>query len=176
MPSPAVAEPPSHVPLCVDLDGTLIKTDLLWESLVRLLKHNALYLFAVPFWLLRGRAHLKAQIAVRVAIDFSSLPYNLALVEFLRAERCRDRTILLVTASDMRLARRVAEHLGIFTDVLGSDGRTNLRGKNKGARLAELFGGRGFDYAGNSSVDLSVWEQARHAIVVGGNSRLAARA
>src|SRR5207249_2846924 len=121
MPPPAVAEPKALVPLCVDLDGTLIKTDLLWESLVRLLKQNALYLFAVPLWLFRGRAHLKAQIAARVAFDVSSLPYNHALVEFLRAERGRDRTILLVTASDVRLARRVAQHLGIFTDVLGSD-------------------------------------------------------
>src|SRR5437667_5203893 len=176
MPSPAGAEPKSLVPLCVDLDGTVIKTDLLWESLVRLLKHNALYLFAVPFWLLRGRAHLKAQIAARVAFDVSSLPYNHALIEFLSAEQRRERTILLVTASDARLARLVAQHLRIFTDVLGSDGRTNLRGKNKAARLAELFGGRGFDYAGNSSVDLPVWEQARHAILVGSNSRLAARA
>ena len=87
MPSPAGAEPKSLVPLCVDLDGTVIKTDLLWESLVRLLKQNALYLFAVPLWLFRGRAHLKAQIAARVAFDVSSLPYNHALVEFLRAER-----------------------------------------------------------------------------------------
>src|SRR6185369_7783334 len=119
MPSPAVAEPPSHLPLCVDLDGTLIKTDLLWESLVRLLKHNALYLFAVPFWLFRGRAHLKAQIAARVAMDVSSLPYNHALLESLRAQRRCARPILLVTASHVRLPRSVAQHLGIFADVLG---------------------------------------------------------
>src|SRR5215212_2947326 len=75
------------VPLCVDLDGTLIKTDLVWESLIRLLKQNPLYCFAVLFWLVQGRACLKAKIAARVELDYSSLPYNEAVLDYVRAER-----------------------------------------------------------------------------------------
>ena len=52
----AITDQKALVPLCVDLDGTLIKTDLVWESLLRLLKQNPLFIFAAPVWLLRGRA------------------------------------------------------------------------------------------------------------------------
>ena len=123
MPS-AIIDQKALVPLCVDLDGTLIKTDLVWESLMRLLKNNPLFCFVVPVWLLRGRAYLKRQISQRVSVDAKSLPYNEAFVDFLRAEKAQGRPLYLVTASDSRLAQAVADHLGIFTEVLGSDGKT----------------------------------------------------
>ena len=175
MPPPVAAEQ-SAVPLCVDLDGTLIYTDLVWESLVRLLRHNPLYGFVVPFWLMAGRARLKEEIAKRVDVDPAALPYNEALLEYLRSERSAGRQIILATASDSRLARRVADHLGLFNETLASDGQTNLRGKNKGSRLVEKFGSKAFDYAGNSSVDLPVWEQSRMAIVVNGARGLETKA
>ena len=175
MPSPVAADQ-STVPLCVDLDGTLIFTDLVWESLVRLLRLNPLYALVVPIWLLGGRARLKQEIAKRVDVDPASLPYNQPLLDFLRTQREAGRPIILATASDVRLARRVADHVGLFDETLASDGQTNLRGRNKGDRLTERFGHRAFDYAGNSRVDLPVWQQARQAIVVGGGSHLAASA
>jgi 4-hydroxybenzoate polyprenyltransferase/phosphoserine phosphatase len=164
------------VPLCVDLDGTLLRTDMVWESLVQLLKRNPLYIFLVLGWLLRGRAYLKAQIAARVHMEVDALPYNQELIDFLRSEKRSGRTIVLATASDSRLAHRIAAHLQLFDEVLASDGKTNLRGKNKVSVLAERFGARNFDYAGNSSVDLPVWEQSRQAIVVSGKPGLAERA
>src|SRR5262245_40985866 len=106
------------VPLCVDLDGTLLRTDMVWESLVQLLKRNPLYLFLVLGWLLRGRAYLKAQIAARVHMEVAALPCNQELVEFLRTEKHSGRTIILATASDSRLAQRIAAHFGIFDEVL----------------------------------------------------------
>ena len=78
---PITATDPKTVPLCVDLDGTVIKTDLLWESLVVLLRRNPLYMFAVLFWWLRGRAHLKQQIGARVEIDAALLPYDMAFMD-----------------------------------------------------------------------------------------------
>jgi 4-hydroxybenzoate polyprenyltransferase/phosphoserine phosphatase len=175
MPLPAAIEQIT-VPLCVDLDGTLVRTDLLWESLVRLLQRNPLYALAVPFWFLRGRAVLKAQLASRAQVDVSALPYHQPFLEFLRSERRRGRRLFLVTASDRRPAEAVAAHLNLFTEVLASDGHTNLRGVQKGAKLVERFGEHGFDYAGNSSVDLPVWARARQAIVVNASPRLAAQA
>lgn len=176
MPPPPATEPPQIVPLCVDLDGTLIRTDLLWESLVRLLKHNPLYGFALPFWWLRGRAHLKAQIALRVDVDVALLPYHGPLIDFLLVEKSHGRPIFLVTASDSRLAQRVVQYLGFFDEAIASDGKINLRGRNKAAKLAARFGAGRFDYAGNSSVDLPVWRQARQAIVVNGSAKLAHQA
>jgi len=166
---------PEPVPLCVDLDGTVIRTDLVWESLVRLLRRNPLYLAALPFWWLRGRAWLKRRIAERTGVDVAGLPCNQSFLEFLRGERRQGRQVCLVTASDERLAGAVAAHLGLFTEVLASDGRTNLRGRAKAARLVERFGEGGFDYAGNSSVDLPVWSRARQALVVNAFPGLAAR-
>ncbi len=156
----------SGVPLCVDLDGTLIKTDLLWESAVRLLARDPLWLFALPVWWLRGRANLKRQIAMRVALDPARLPYNEAFLEFVRAEKQAGRKLVLASASDAQLVRKVAEYLRFFDDAIGSNGKVNLRGAAKAAALAERFGAHGFDYAGNSAADLPVWRQARHAIIV----------
>src|SRR5258707_11436453 len=124
MPPPAVAATRKTVPLCVALDGTVIKTDLLWESLLRLLKRNPLYLLALPGWWMRGRAYLKAQIAARTTVDPSALPYHEPLLDYLRAEKRMGRAVILVTASDARLAGEVAGHLGLFSEVMASDGTT----------------------------------------------------
>ena len=164
MPSEKPLEDP--IPLVVDLDGTLIKTDLLWESLSRLLRRNPLQLFPVLFWWTRGRAFLKKQLASRVTIDPAILPYHESFLKFLREQKNAGRKIILATASDLQMAKPVAEHVGLFDEVLGSDGKTNLRSENKLKALVAKFGERGFDYAGNSSADLAVWRGARAAIVV----------
>src|SRR5438270_11662198 len=94
--SPIVASSPTTmIPLCVDLDGTLIRTDILWESLLQLLKRNPLYLLALPFWLVRGRANLKRQLAARVDLDVAVLPYHQPFVDFLRAEHRQGRSLVL---------------------------------------------------------------------------------
>ena len=158
-------------PLCVDLDGTLIHSDLLLESALALLGRNPLYLFAMAFWLLRGKAHLKREIARRCKIEVATLPYNAALVEWLRAERGQ-RRLVLCTASDAGYAHAVAAHLDLFSEVLASDGRSNLSGRHKAARLVERYGDRKFDYAGNTKVDLAVWRHARQGVVVGPSASL----
>lgn len=176
MATPAQNSTQATVPLCVDLDGTLIRTDMLWESLVRLLRRNPLYVFAVLAWWMRGRAHLKQELARRVAVPVETLPYTESLCDFLKGERAVGRRLLLVTASDRLMGRRVADHVGLFDEVLASDGQTNLRGETKGHALAERFGKGGFDYAGNSSVDLGTWPYGREAIIVNGSLALIRRA
>jgi 4-hydroxybenzoate polyprenyltransferase len=159
-------------PLVVDLDGTLVQTDLLIESFVRLLREKPLALLALPGWLLKGRAYLKQEIARRTHLDPTLLPYRSALLDHARGEHDRGRRVILATASDQRLAHQVAVHLGFFDQVLASDGRTNLSGERKRARLVEQYGERGFDYVGNESRDLPVWSAARKAIVVNTSHRL----
>jgi 4-hydroxybenzoate polyprenyltransferase/phosphoserine phosphatase len=160
------------VPLCVDLDGTLVSSDLLLESFLLLIKRNPLYLLLVPFWLLRGKAALKAEIAARVELNPAALPYDQEFVAWLHSERAAGRSLWLCTAADRRLAEQVASHLGFFDGVLASDGQSNLSGSSKAARLVERFAERGFDYCGNELIDLAIWRRARGAIVVHGSPRL----
>jgi 4-hydroxybenzoate polyprenyltransferase len=161
------AERPTAGPvLVVDLDGTLLKTDLLLESVLVLLKQKPLCLFLLPVWLMKGKAYLKQQIARRVELDVSVLPYRSDLIEYLKGQRNGERLIVLATASDMRPAQQVAEYLKVFDRVYASDGITNLAGKSKRNRLVEVFGEKAFDYAGNDWHDLQVWSAARKAIVV----------
>src|SRR6185436_14722326 len=115
-------------------------------------------------------------IASRVQVDVAALPYNGLFLEFLREAKRRGRRLILASASDRELADRVAKHVGLFDEVLASDGRRNLRGSKKLETLIERFGERGFDYAGNSSVDLAVWRGTREAIVVNASRSLSARA
>lgn len=176
MPPSPDAPRENQVPLCVDLDGTLIKTDLLWESLARLLRRNPFWLVPVLFWWTRGRAFLKQRLARRVTIDPASLPYKQPFLAFLREQKNAGRKLILATASDRDMVMPVANYIGLFDEVLASDGRSNLRGQNKLNALIEKFGERGFDYAGNSSADLAVWRGARLAIVVNAGPGLVKRA
>ena len=141
--SPSLAMEQKTVPLCVDLDGTVIRTDLLWESMVQLIRRNPLYLFAVLAWWMRGRAYLKAQIARRVTVDMAALPCHEPFMEYLRTEKKNGRYLLLVTASDAGLAQAFGRQLDLFDEVLASNGAENLRGKTKAARLVERFGAGG---------------------------------
>ncbi|MGA9529977.1 MAG: UbiA family prenyltransferase [Terriglobales bacterium] len=153
--------------LCVDLDGTLIRGNLLWECVLALLKAQPLTLFLIPAWLMRGRAFLKRQLAARVRLDPARLVYREQVVKFLRQEKLANRRIALVTAADGELAGQVARHVGVFDEVYGSDERVNLKGAAKAAFLAARFAGTGFDYMGDSEEDIAVWRNARAAYVVG---------
>jgi len=160
--SPATGQPP----LVVDLDGTLVRTDLLTESFFILLKQNPLYLFRCILWLFKGRANLKARVAERVTLDVNTLPYNEGLLRYLRRQHAEGRRLVVATAADQRLACQIADHLQLFETVLASDGTINLSGKRKRTLLSQEFGEKGFDYAGNAQRDLAVWSAARRAIVV----------
>lgn len=163
---------PAAVPLIVDLDGTLIRTDMMWESLARLLKRNPFAIFAILFWWTRGRAWLKHRLALKVHIAPAPLPYNEKFLDWLREEKKSGRKLVLATASDIKMARPIADYVGIFDEVMASNGRTNLRSENKRRALEEKYGERGFDYAGNSTADFAVWRGARQAIVVNASRRV----
>lgn len=154
------------IPLAVDLDGTLIATDLLWEGLFLLLRKNPLYLFLVPVWLLSGPGRVKEELATRIDIDPAGLPYRETLVERLRQERAAGRSVVLATGTPRKFAEAIAAHLGLFDAVHATDGRHNLTAGRKCAALVAAYGDGGFDYVGNSRHDLQCFDVAREAIVV----------
>ena len=162
--------------IAVDLDGTLTLTDTLHESALCLLRDSPLSVFVLPFWLLGGKAALKAKVADHVDLDITTLPYNGALIEWLKEERAAGKRIVLSTATDSRVAQAIADHLGLFDEVLASDGATNNAGTNKRAALEAKYGVKGYDYAGNSAADIAVWAGARQAIVVNASDAITKRA
>ena len=155
------------IPLAVDLDGTLIAGDLLWETLFTLIKKHPFCLFLIPIWLLTGgKARLKNEIATRVCLNVELLPYRSELLEYLRLEKATGRSIVLATASHQIYAEAISAHLGLFDDVLASQEGVNLRSKAKRDALLARYGEAGFDYAGNSRDDVVVFEAARQSIFV----------
>ncbi|MFP6639756.1 MAG: haloacid dehalogenase-like hydrolase, partial [Myxococcota bacterium] len=158
--------------LFVDLDGTLLRGDLLWEGLMGLLRSSPLALLVVPVWLFRGKARLKQRLAEKVDVAPEVLPFRQSVRDHLDAAHRAGRKIVLASASPMRWVRAVAEHLGRFDGVLASDAQVNLRGSAKLDAIREMTQGQPFEYVGDSSADLSVWRGAAVVTLVHRNARL----
>ncbi len=160
------------IPLCIDLDGTLTYTDTLYESLLVLLTTKPLTLLLLPFWLLKGKAYLKSRIAGLASLEISLLPYNQTLIKQIKLARSQGRKTLLVTASHEITAREVAQHLKLFDEVIASDANNNLIAEKKLAAIKQSLGDTAFDYAGNSSQDIPIWQQSQTAIVVNASKKI----
>ena len=174
---PQILSPPESTaeelrPLCVDLDGTLVKSDTLIDSLLVLARTRPLRILGLPSRLLRGKAAFKAYVTDQVVLDVAYLPYNRKLLQFLSEERRRGRALYLATGADERLAQRVAGHLGLFSGVLGSDGAVNLTGNRKLDSLRSRLGSCEFDYVGNDTPDLPLLARASESLVANPSLRL----
>lgn len=163
----------AKLPLVLDLDGTLTKTDLLYELLLDLLRKDPLFCLMVvltaPF---TSKAKTKDKIAKRASIDPAILPYRTELLDYAKQARQDGRTVVLATASHRDAAEAVAGHLGIFDEVFATEADSNLKGVAKAEKLSERYGKSGFTYAGDSSADAAVWQQAGGAILVGNARKL----
>lgn len=157
---------PPVLPLIVDLDGTLLRSDLLLETGMAFVRHKPLSLFKPFAWLIKGKVVLKERLANATDIDVSVLPYDPEVIALIETERCNGRPVVLATASYHTLAERIAEHLQLFDQVLASDSERNLSAYRKRDLLVEIYGEQGFDYVGNSNDDVPVWAVARKAYVV----------
>lgn len=152
-------------PLCVDLDGSLIRSDSLEEAACATLRKNIFDIFRFPLWLRKGLPNFKRELYSRSDTDPTRLPYHSELLEALKAEKAKGRRLVLATGARLEFAKQVNDHLDLFDEVHGTTDDCNLTGKNKANRLAERF--PEFDYVGNSRVDLEVWKKAKGAWVVG---------
>ena len=154
------------IPLVVDLDGTLIKSDLLVESFFALLTVRPAAALAGLLALRQGRAALKARLADEAVLELHTLPFDPDVLAFLRAEKAKGRRLYLASAADRRLVEAVAAHVGLFDGAFGSDGVINLSGSRKAELLCREFGVGKFDYMGNADADLPVWERCARPIAV----------
>jgi len=155
----------AQTPLCVDLDGTLVKSDTLVDSLLVLLRTRPMLALRLPGRLLHGKAAFKAYVSAAISLDVANLPYNRKLLLFLQQERAQGRALYLATGADSAVAKRVAAHLGIFAGVLSSDGATNLTGSKKLDLLRERLHSSTFAYIGNDRPDLPLLAVASEPMV-----------
>jgi 4-hydroxybenzoate polyprenyltransferase len=162
-------------PLCVDLDGTLVKSDTLADSLLILLRKRPLLFARALLRIIRGKAAVKEFVTQAIALDVGGLPYNRKVLRYLEEEHGKGRSLYLVTGADLHLAARVAEHLRIFSGVLASDGETNLTGTRKLAGLREHFGSAAYDYIGNDTPDLPLLAESDRPMVANPSYRLRLR-
>ena len=157
----------SDIPLAVDLDGTLILSDMSRISFSRVIAKRPWVLPGMILKEITGRrAQWKRDLAEKLVFDPAELDYHEAFLDWITGERARGRTLVLATASDRIVAERVAAHVGLFSDIMASDATYNLRDKRKAEALVSRYVENGFGYAGNSHHDLAVWERAGQVIVV----------
>lgn len=169
---------PAPEVLFVDLDGSLVATDLLWEHLFALLKRQPWLAVLVPFWLLKGKSGMKLEVARRIEARPALLPYNAALIDLLRTRRDAGSRLVLATASPRSWAEAVALHLGIFDAVLATEVGSNLKGAGKLAAIRAYCRDRGeerFGYVGDSPADLPIWRACSSAFLVDPSDGLARR-
>jgi 4-hydroxybenzoate polyprenyltransferase len=155
-------------PLVVDLDGTLVRSDVLLELALAYIRHYPLGIFYIFMWWLQGHAILKCRLAAMSHdyLDVAQLPYTPEVMAFIQTEKSKGRLLILATGSPQLIAQRIASYLGCFNRVLATDETINLVGNNKSKALISLFGEKKFDYMGNAGNDFKVWEAARYAYVV----------
>ncbi len=156
----------NEVPLVLDLDGTLIHIDTFHKMTYLLCAKKPWLVPCIPLWLLKSRPYAKERLSSLVDLLPQSLPYNSKLLDYVKSESQKGRPLILATGTDQSVAEKIAEHLGFFQDVIGSNGKVNMTGPHKRDALLQRFGTFGFDYAGDALIDLHVWQVARKALVV----------
>ncbi len=155
-----------NTPLFVDLDGTLLKTDILFEEILILLKRNIFYCLSLLFWLARGRAYLKFQLSKRVDIPVETLPVNTEFLKYLHMQKKENRELILISGSNQKAVDEVNNHMKLFDSTFGSDENINLTSRTKLKKIEMLTKGKPFSYAGNSREDTVIWNKASQAVIV----------
>ena len=168
-----VSVAPENLPLVVDVDGTLVATDLLYEALLRFVAQHPSEVFSVPRWLAAGKSNLKTQLGGRVNPGIDTVPLREEVLEFIRDAQASGRPVYLASASDRRYIEELAARIGGIAGVFGTEAGVNLSGKAKADRLVAAFGEKGYDYIGDMPVDLPVWRSARKPLVVAHSDKFA---
>jgi len=159
-------------PLIVDLDNTLIETDLLFLSSLGVLVRRPWLVFHYFFWLWKGKGYLKDQLMKRCEINIPELPYNQSAISYILQRKKQGCKIVLATASHKNYAFAVAKHLKLFDDVMASNKDFNFSSHNKAETLVQRYGEGNFDYMGDHMRDLPIWEVSQLSIIVNATNRI----
>jgi 4-hydroxybenzoate polyprenyltransferase len=160
-------------PLVLDVDGTFLKTDMLLETFWQALGHHPIKCLEICFHNIGRRAKLKQELAKLAPLRTELLPVNPQVAELAARSMEQGREVIFASGSDRALVSQLAADHNVTQTVFASDGETNLTGERKAVALIGAYGQRGFDYAGDSSVDKPVWQAAENAIIIGKHRNIA---
>lgn len=163
------------VPLILDIDGSLLLTDLLRENLWAALAKGFFATLWVVLTLIWFPARLKQRLRIIAVPDVGLLPVRASVLDMARKASSSGRPVILTSGADQMLVDKLAEHLEFEGTHYGSNGERNLTGTTKAEFLVEKFGDGGFDYVGNARPDLEVWRHARSIIAIAPGQKLSAR-
>ena len=150
------------LPLFVDLDGTLIAGDIAEEAMARAFRRRGAVGAALAGYRGNGLSGMKRALSEHVPPDVAHLPYREEVLDYIRRARAAGRRVVLATAADEPVARAVADHLGLFDDVLASTPGRNLKGEAKRDAIVSAAPD-GYEYLGDSAADIPVWQSASRA-------------
>ncbi len=165
----------NNIPLIIDLDGSLICTDTLFESCLLFIKKYPLRMFALLKWSWGGKAHFKNELSKHVIPNAELLPYRTKVLELAKEAKIAGREVYLITGANQRIADKVSKIHNIFVTTIGSNKNFNLEGKSKLEKIKETLEAKEFDYIGNSKSDLPMWAEARTAFICSNNKILKKR-
>lgn len=164
--SASVVAGTDQIPLVVDVDGTLVRTDLLHEASLLFLANHPFESPRLALWLARGKATLKSQLAQRVSPNVERLPLRDETLARIREAQAVERPVYLASASEESYVARLADSIGGITGTFATTPERNLAGAAKADCLVDAFGAKGFDYIGDHPVDVPVWQQSRRQLIV----------
>ena len=163
---------PTNTVLVIDLDHTLIHTDMMIESIKWLARHKPHKIPLIAFWLIKGKAYVKHRLLENIQFKVADLSYNQTVIDYIKQRKQSGDTIVLATASAQYYANKVAQHLGLFDKAYGSSQTYNLSGQNKADFLVKQYGKHHFDYAGDHRRDMPVWAVSNLSIIINAKQKL----
>jgi 4-hydroxybenzoate polyprenyltransferase len=152
-----------NTPLILDIDGTLLKSDLLWESIAALAARHPFRALLIPLYVLRGRPALKHFLARESGLDVNEVPLSPTAMGLIGEAETEGRTVILASGSPQSMVDQMAERVGA-NEGWGTDRLRNLTGSSKLTKILEEHDS--FDYVGNSWVDIPMWKASRKAIAI----------
>ena len=160
------------IPLCVKLEGAVLRTGTTAELALALVRRRPWMLFVLLGWMFLGAGAFRGKVAEHAALNPAKLPYRRAFLAFLRREAGAGRHIVLVARARPEIARAIADHLGVITDIVEIDRDAIEPGEAVAKKLCDRFGTGDFDYAGFGPADIPVWRTARRSVIVAPSPRL----
>ena len=155
-----------RIPLCVKLEGAVLRTGTTAELTLALVRRRPLMLFPLMTWMFLGGRVFRERVAARATLHPASLPYRKPFLAFLQREAAAGRRIVLVARADPRMARAIADHLGLIAEIVDVDRSSVPQGEAIARKLCARFGTGDFDYAGFGAADLPVWRTARRSVII----------
>ena len=162
-------------PLVVDLEGTLVKTDLIFEAANTLIAHEPERLVGLARGLLGGRTKVRPYLAQSRTVEPASLPYHAELLDWLHRQHAAGRRLILVARSPAQLAEPVFKYLGFFDELLLLDRDAEPRHADLRSLLISRYGAQGFDFVGSRRADVAVWQAAAAGYLVSSDAALIAQ-